>query len=154
MTQPTSCTYQPLSGHSTVTVTKTKRKVVRQLVVLKKYTLPERSEHAGDAALDFSAFQGLLADADVVEGFDALAPGVDLGLIEVAGGGGVREEQRQRQSLIHVLGGLGVRVDDGLPADLVGVLVVTEVVGHVGGRVVHAPDLAFLANLDLGEAIG
>lgn len=54
--------------------------------------------------MDFSAFQGLLADADVVEGFDALAPGVDLGLIEVAGGGGVREEQRQRQSLIHVLG--------------------------------------------------
>ena len=61
--------------------------------------------------MDFSAFQGLLADADVVEGFDALAPGVDLGLIEVAGGGGVREEQRQRQSLIHVLGGLGVRVE-------------------------------------------
>ena len=42
--------------------------------------------------MDFSAFQGLLADADVVEGFDALAPGVDLGLIEVAGGGGVRED--------------------------------------------------------------
>ncbi len=101
--------------------------------------------------MDLSAFQGLLADADVVEGFDALAPSVDLSLVEVAGGGGVREEQRQRQSLIHVLGGLGVRVDDGLPANLVGVLIVLKVVvGHVGGRVVHAPDLAFLANLDLG----
>ena len=93
----------------------------------------------------------MLADADVVEGFDALAPSVDLSLVEVAGGGGVREEQRQRQSLIHVLGGLGVRVDDGLPSNLVGVLIVLKVVvGHVGGRVVHAPDLAFLANLDLG----
>ena len=53
--------------------------------------------------MDFGSFQGLLTDTDVVEGFDALAPGVDLRLVEVAGGGGVREEQGQRQSLIHVL---------------------------------------------------
>ena len=103
--------------------------------------------------MDFSAFQGLLADADVVEGFDALAPGVDLGLIEVAGGGGVREEQRQRQSLIHVLGGLGVRVDDASsrsrrrPCSTRGCRWSCRRPGSTRA------DLAFLANLDLG-AIG
>ena len=49
-----------------------------------------------------------------------------------------------------MLGGRGVGVDDLLVADFVGVGEVFEiVVGQVGGRVVDAADLAFLADLDL-----
>ena len=48
-----------------------------------------------------------------------------------------------------MLRGLGVGVHDGAPTDLVGVAEVFEVlVGHVCGRVVDAPDLALLADLD------
>ena len=38
--------------------------------------------------------------------------GVDLRLVDIAGGGGIREEQGQRQPLIDVARRLGVGVDD------------------------------------------
>src|SRR6476661_1058222 len=66
---------------------------------------PQGLQHAGDAALYLGPFQRELAETDVVDRLDALLPGVDLGLVDVAGGGGVLEEQRQRQPLVHVLGG-------------------------------------------------
>src|SRR5690625_6965369 len=56
-------------------------------------------EHAGHAALDLGALQRHLTQPDVVERLDPLAPGVDLRLVHVAGGGGVLEEQRQREPL-------------------------------------------------------
>ena len=103
-----------------------------------------------DAALDLGALERHLAQADVVDRLDALAPRVDLRLVDVAGGGGVLEEQRQRQALVDVLRGRGVGVDDLLVADLVRVLVVLQVVvRHERRRVVDAADLAFLADLDL-----
>src|SRR5659263_432296 len=109
-----------------------------------------RSEHARDAVLDLGALERLLTQADVVERLDALAPRVDLRLVDVARRDGVLEEQRQGQSLVDVLGGLGVRVDDLLVADLVRVVVVLEVVvREERRRVVDAPDLALLADLDL-----
>src|SRR6187431_827795 len=79
----------------------------------------EGSEHARDATLDLGALQRELAEADVVDRLDALAPGVDLRLVQVTRGGRVLEEQGQRQSLVDVLRGLGVGVDDLLVADLV-----------------------------------
>src|SRR3954452_9528457 len=109
-----------------------------------------RSEHARDAALDLGPLQRELAEADVVDRLDALAPGVDLRLVQVTRGGGVLEEQGEREALVDVLRGLGVGVDDLLVADLVRVLVVLQVVvGHERRRVVDAPDLALLADLDL-----
>src|SRR6478672_5115759 len=123
--------------------------VVRGLGLVR---LDRRSEHAGNATLHFRSFQRELAETDVVDGLDALAPGVDLSLVDVAGGGGVLEEQRQRQALVHVLGSGGVGVDDLLVADLVRVLVVLQVVvRQVRRRVVDAADLAFLADLNLGR---
>ena len=51
-----------------------------------------------------------------------------------------------------VLRGRGIGVDDLLRADLVGVLIVLQVViRHEWGRIVHAPNLAFLTDLDLGN---
>src|SRR6478735_4000782 len=47
-----------------------------------------RSEHARDATVYFRALQRELAQADVVDGLDALAPGVDLRLVQVARRGG------------------------------------------------------------------
>src|SRR5690606_23131374 len=109
-----------------------------------------RSERAAHAVLHLRAGEGLLPEADVVERLDALAPSVDLRPVEVTRGHRVLEEEGQRQALVHVLGGRGVGVDDLLVADLVGVLVVLEVVvRHVGRRVVDAPELALLADLDL-----
>src|SRR5699024_5032609 len=109
-----------------------------------------RSQGAGDATLDLGALDRHLPQADVVEGLDALAPGVDLRTVHVAGRGGGGEEQREAEPLIHVLGRRGVRVDDLLVADLVGVLVVLGVlVRHERRRVVHAPDLDLLADLYL-----
>jgi len=110
----------------------------------------QRLQHAADAIFHLSALQGHLTQADVVQRLDPLAPGVDLRLVDVARGGGVLEEQRQAQPLVHVLGGRGVGVDDLLVADLVRVLVVLQVVvGQERRRVVDAADLAFLADLDL-----
>src|SRR5690625_4166574 len=109
-----------------------------------------RSERAAHAVLHLGAGQGLLAEPDVVERLDALAPSVDLRPVEVTGGDGVLEEEGQRQALVHVLRGGGVGVDDLLVADLVGVLVVLEVVvRHERRRVVDAPQLALLADLHL-----
>src|SRR5690625_539870 len=108
------------------------------------------SQLARDASLGLGAGEGLLANPDVVEALDPLAPGVDVGLVEVAGGDRVGEEEGQRQALVHVLGGGGVGVDDLLGADLVGVGVVLEVVvRHERSRVVDAPELALLADLHL-----
>src|SRR5688572_3291200 len=76
------------------------------------------SQRAGDAFGHVRALQSHLTQADVVDRLDALAPGVDLGLVDVARGRGVLEEQRERQALVDVLGGRGVRVDDLLVADL------------------------------------
>src|SRR5699024_11369012 len=79
-------------------------------------------------ALPICALQRELPEPDVVDGLDALAPGVDLRLVDVTSRRRVHEEQSQRQPLIHVLRGLGVGVDDLLVADLVGILLVLEVV--------------------------
>ena len=48
---------------------------------------------AAHAAFYLSPLQGSLPEADVVDGFDAFAPGVDLSAVDVASGGGVFEEQ-------------------------------------------------------------
>src|SRR5699024_4925244 len=69
------------------------------------------SQHAADATLHLSAFQRELPQPDVVQGLDALAPGVDLRLVHLAGGHSVLEEQREAQPLVHVLGGGRVGVD-------------------------------------------
>src|SRR5215217_7930360 len=42
------------------------------------------SERAGDTALHLRAFQRHLTQADVVDGLDALLPGVDLRLVDIA----------------------------------------------------------------------
>lgn len=55
----------------------------------------ETLELAADAALDFRSFERLLTNADVIECLDALAPCVDLRLVEITRGCGVWEEQRQ-----------------------------------------------------------
>src|SRR5574340_1235104 len=108
------------------------------------------SQHAGDAVLHLGPLEGHLTQPDVVQRLDPLAPRVDLRLVQVPGGGGVLEEQRQRQALVHVLGGRGIGVDDLLVPDLVRILVVLEVVvAQVRRRIVDATDLAFLADLDL-----
>src|SRR5690606_857698 len=113
-------------------------------------TVTRGLEHARDATLHFRPLQGHLAEADVVERLDALAPRVDLRAVDVARRDRVLEEQREAQALVDVLRRGGVRVDDLLVADLVRVLVVLEVVvRQVGRRVVDAPDLALLADLDL-----
>src|SRR5690625_1712881 len=110
------------------------------------------SERATDAVLHLCARQRLLPQADVVEGLDALAPGVDVRPVQVPGGDRVLEEQREAQALVHVLGSSGVGVDDLLVADLIGVLEVLDVVvGQVRRGVVHPPDLAFLADLHRGR---
>src|SRR5690625_2353962 len=80
-------------------------------------------EHAGHAVLHLRARQRLLAQPDVVQRLDALAPRINLGPVDVAGGHGVFEEQGERQALVDVLSGGCVGVDDLLVADLVGVLV-------------------------------
>src|SRR5690606_14257434 len=41
-----------------------------------------RSEGAGDAALHLGAFERQLTETDVVDGLDALLPGVDLGAVD------------------------------------------------------------------------
>src|SRR5690606_17818443 len=64
-----------------------------------------RSEHARNATVHLGALERELAQADVVDRVDALAPRVDLGPVEVARGRGVLEEQRQGKALVHVLGG-------------------------------------------------
>src|SRR5699024_9737903 len=100
---------------------------------------PCGSQHAAHAILNLGTFQRQLAQPDVVQGLDALAPSVDLRLVQVAGGDGVLEEQRQTQPLVHVLRGDGVGVDDLLVADFVGVLeVIDVVVVQVRRRVVDA----------------
>src|SRR5690606_27394272 len=111
------------------------------------------SQHAADALGHVGPLERHLPQADVVDRLDALAPCVDLRLVDVAGGGGVLEEQRQRQPLVDVLRGDGIRVDDLLVADLVCVLVVLQVVvRHEGSRVVHAAELALLSYLDRRSA--
>ena len=46
-------------------------------------------QHAADAIFHLGAFQRHLPDPDVVQRLDALAPGIDLPLVDVTGGGGV-----------------------------------------------------------------
>ena len=70
--------------------------------------MPKGLKHAGDTVFNFCAFECCLTNTDVIDGLDALAPCVDLGLVDVTCGGGVLEEQRQRQTLIDVLRGRGV----------------------------------------------
>lgn len=48
-------------------------------------------------------------------------PCVDLRFIDIPRGGGVREEERQRQPLVHMSGRLGVGINDLFRADLIGV---------------------------------
>ena len=59
------------------------------------YRSPRGSQHAADAALDLGARQRHLAQPDVVERLDALAPGVDLGPVDITRRGRVREDWRR-----------------------------------------------------------
>ena len=52
-------------------------------------------QHAGDAPLNFGTLQGNLAEPNVVQGFNAFAPRIDLGPVDVPGGHIILEEQRQ-----------------------------------------------------------
>lgn len=52
-------------------------------------------QHAGYAPLNFGALQGNLAKPNVVQGFNALAPRIDLGPVDVPGSHIILEEQRQ-----------------------------------------------------------
>ena len=107
------------------------------------------SQGAGHAGLDLGALEGLLTKADVVEALDPRSPGADLRPVDIAGRGRVSEEEGEGESLIDVPRGRGVGVDDLVRADLVGVPEELEVVlGHVGGRVVDAPESSLLADLD------
>ena len=53
-------------------------------------------EHAGYAALDLGTFQRHLAQADVVQGLNALAPRINLRAVDLTSGRGVLEEERER----------------------------------------------------------
>lgn len=70
-----------------------------QLIALTrvKWVILFSLQRAGHAAFNFSAFQRQLAQTDVVERLDAFLPGVNLRLVDIAGGGGIGEEQGQRQ---------------------------------------------------------
>lgn len=52
-------------------------------------------QHAGYAPLNFGTLQGDLAKPNVVQGFNAFAPRIDLGPVDVPGGHVVLEEQCQ-----------------------------------------------------------
>jgi hypothetical protein len=52
-------------------------------------------EHAADAVFDFGTLEGRLTNTDIVNGFDALAPSVDLASVDITSGGSVLEEQCQ-----------------------------------------------------------
>ena len=52
-------------------------------------------QHAGYAPLNFGALQGNLAKPNVVQGFNALAPRIDLGPVDIPSSHIVLEEQRQ-----------------------------------------------------------
>src|SRR5699024_11208846 len=99
--------------------------------------------------LNPSAVQCLLLHPDVVDRLDPLAPRVDPCPVNIAGGGGVREEKGAGAALVYPVGGHGVGVDQFLVAELVRVLVQAHVVlGHVWCWVVHAPGAALLPDLD------
>lgn len=77
---------------------------------------------------------------------------MDLRLVDVARRRRVAEEQGQRQALVDMLGRRRIGVDDLLRPDLVGILIVIEIiVGHERRRIIDAADLAFLADLDLRD---
>lgn len=73
-------------------------------------------EHAGNAALNFSPFKCHLAEANVVEGFNAFGVGVNLGFVNIACRGCIREEQCERKPLVYMLSGNSIRVHDGFVA--------------------------------------
>lgn len=75
-----------------------------------------------------------------------------LRLVHVARGGGVPEEQRERETLVYVLRCGGVGVDD-LQPDLVRVLVEPVVIAEVRSRV-GKPDRSCLPCELIGDTIG
>src|SRR5690606_25293283 len=110
------------------------------------------SKRAGHAAFNLRALKRHLAQPNVVDGFDAILPRENLRTIDVPRCCGVAEEQRQRKALVHVLRGGRIRFDDLFGSDLVGVLVIIQIViGHERRRIIDAADLAFLADLDLRD---
>ena len=69
---------------------------IDHLLLLLTYLKPTaRLQHAGYAPLNFGTLQGNLPKPNVVQGFNALAPRIDLGPVDVPGGHIVLEEQRQ-----------------------------------------------------------
>src|SRR5699024_12666631 len=70
-----------------------------------------RLQGAAHTALSLGALEGLLADANGIKGLLTLAPGVDLLPIKVPGRCGGLEAQRERQPLVDLLRGRGLRVD-------------------------------------------
>ena len=87
-----------------------------------KWVLLFSLQRAGHAAFDFGTFQRQLAQTDVIQRFDAFLPRVDLRFIDIARGGGIGEEQGQRQPLIDMARRLGVGVDDLLRSDFVSII--------------------------------
>ena len=69
-------------------------------------------EHAAHALVNFGSLQRHLTQANVIERFDTLAPGVNLRFVDIASGGGIGEKQRQRQPLIDMASRFRVGVDD------------------------------------------
>ena len=69
---------------------------IDHLLLLLTYLKPTaRLQHAGDAPLNFGTLQGNLAEPDVVQGFNAFAPRIDLGPVDIPSSHIVLEEQRQ-----------------------------------------------------------
>ena len=65
--------------------------ILFQLIGLVIISFPLK--HAAYAVLDISSFESGLANTNVVNSLDALAPCVDLGTVDITGGSGVLEEQ-------------------------------------------------------------
>ena len=94
----------------------------------------------------------MLTQTHIVKGLNPFTPGVNIVFIYLAGSDRIRVEQRQAESLIDVLGSHRVSVDNLLGTDLVGILVVLQVVViHIGSRIVDPSDLALFTNLNLGH---
>ncbi len=69
-------------------------------------------QRAGHAAFDFGTFQRQLAQANVIQRLDTFLPRVNLRFVDIARGGGIREEQRQRQPLIDMSRGFSIGIDN------------------------------------------
>src|SRR5699024_9114635 len=96
------------------------------------------------------AIQSQLTQANVVNRFNALTPCVNTRLIKISGGCSVLHEERERLGLVDPLLTYCISVNDSLRPNLVSVLIQVQIVrAHVRCRVVDAPNLALLTDLNL-----